>query len=67
MEREQKEERRFTRRQLLMGVPAGFAGAFIANAMTGGFLTSLLTRRRRSKLPDFPEDSIFAPARDRKA
>ncbi|MCI0439978.1 MAG: hypothetical protein L0177_12735 [Chloroflexi bacterium] len=67
MEREQKEKRLYTRRQLLMGVPAGFAGAFIANVMSGGLLTSLLTRHRRSKLPDFPEDSIFAPARDRKA
>ncbi len=64
MDQEKKGKGLYTRRQILKGIPIGIAGAVAAKALTGGFLTSMFRSKRR-QMPDFPEDSIFAPARDR--
>ena len=64
MERGKKSERGYTRRQILKRFSLGMAGAAVANVVAGGLLSSFFRSRRRS-VPDFPEDSIFAPSRDR--
>ena len=50
--------RGFTRRQIIKSLPVGIAGA-VALSLVSGRLVSGLVRRRR--MPDLPDDSIFAP------
>ncbi len=60
---EQKQpEKRLSRRAFLKGVPFGVAGVFVINALTSRFLPSA---SRDRTMPQFPEDSIFAPDKDR--
>ncbi len=63
MDRERKAKGGLSRRQFLKGVPLGIAGAVAVNALTGGFISSIIGRRR--KLPEFPEGSIYSPAKGR--
>jgi hypothetical protein len=49
----------FSRRDFLRGIPLGFAGAFVFS------LTGKLLPPDRSKPPEFPEGSIFAPDKSR--
>ena len=55
-------EKGFTRRQILKGVPLGIAAAAVAGAMAGRAVSGFVRRR---KMPDLPEDSIFAPDKNR--
>ena len=56
-------KRGFTRRQFLMGVPLGIAGAAALTVVSGRFVSAFVRRRRRT--PNLPQDSIFAPDRSR--
>ena len=55
-------KRGFTRRQVLMGVPLGIAGAAALTVVSSRFVSAFVRRRRMS---DLPQDSIFAPDRSR--
>ncbi len=57
-----KETKKISRRNFLMGIPLGVAGAFAINAVMGRFLPSRLVSRRGR--PSFPKDSIYRPADD---
>lgn len=52
----------FTRRQILKAVPFGIAAAAVAGALSGRVVSGFVRRRR---MPDLPEDSIFAPDKSR--
>ena len=52
----------FTRRQILKGVPIGLAGAAIFSVVTGGVVSKFV---RPNQMPNVPEDSIFAPDKNR--
>ena len=52
----------FTRRQILKGVPIGLAGAAVFSMVSGRVVSKFV---RRSQMPNFPEDSIFAPDKSR--
>ncbi len=56
-------KRQSTRRQFLKGVPMGIVGAFAITEISRRLLSN--TVRKRNGPPEFPEDSIFAPAKDR--
>ena len=58
----EEREKGFTRRQILKGVPLGIAAAAVAGAMAGRAVSGFVRRR---KMPDLPEDSIFAPDKNR--
>ena len=58
MSDKRESNRGFTRRQIIKSIPVGIAGA-IALSLVSGRLVSGLVRRRR--MPDLPDDSIFAP------
>ncbi len=62
MDRDRSDKRGFSRRDFLKGVPAGIAGALALGALSNKMLTPLF---RRGKRAEFPEDSIFAPAKDK--
>ncbi len=51
-----------TRRGFLKGVLAGLGSGAVVLTIFGG---KRMLARRRSVAADFPEDSIFAPAKDR--
>ncbi len=55
-------KRGFTRRQFLKGVPIGIAGAAALTVVSSGFVSAFVRRGRKS---DLPEDSIFAPDKNR--
>ena len=55
-------EKGLTRRQILKGVPLGIAAAAVAGFVSGRAVSGLV---RRGKMPDLPEDSIFAPDKSR--
>ena len=57
-----KETKKISRRNFLMGMPLGVAGAFAISAVMGRFLPSRLVSRRGR--PSFPKDSIYRPADD---
>ena len=57
-----KETKKISRRNFLMGIPLGVAGAFAISAVMGRFLPSRLVSRRGR--PSFPKDSIYRPADD---
>ena len=60
---DKKEPKRgFTRRQILKGVPLGIAGAVALTVVSGRFVSAFV---RRKGMPDLPEDSIFAPDKNR--
>ena len=61
---EQKQDKKFSRRAFLRGVPLGIAGAFVLNSISRGLLSS--RSRADSQYPDLPEGSIFTPAKDPK-
>ena len=63
MERKSEKKRAFSRRDFLKGVPLGLAGGFVLSSLTGKLFPS--GSRARSKPPEFPEGSIFTPAKDR--
>ena len=52
----------FTRRQILKGAPIAIAGAAIFSVVSGGVASRFI---RRNQMPNVPEDSIFAPDRNR--
>ncbi len=54
----------FTRRQILKGAPIAVAGA-AALGMVSGRVVSKFVRRNQNQMPNFPEDSIFAPDKTR--
>ena len=62
MSEKRESKRGFTRRQIIKSIPVGIAGAvalsFVAGRLVSGFV-------RRRQMPDLPDDSIFAPDRDR--
>ena len=62
-ERKIKAKRLYSRRDFLKGFPLGVAGAFLLSVVSGKLITSAIGRRRQSV--HFPEDSIFAPVKDR--
>ncbi len=53
----------FTRRQILKGAPIGIAGAAVLSVVSGRMVSSFVRRRRQ--MPNVPEDSIFAPDKNR--
>ena len=55
-------KRGFTRRQILKGVPLGIAGAAALTVVSSRFVSAFV---RRKGMPDLPEDSIFAPDKNR--
>ena len=52
----------FTRRQILKGAPLAIAGAAVFSMVSGRVVSKFV---RRSEMPNVPEDSIFAPDRNR--
>ncbi len=52
----------FTRRQILKGAPIAVAGAAVLGMVSGRVVSKFV---RRNEMPNFPEDSIFAPDRSR--
>ncbi len=52
----------FTRRQILKGVPIGIAGAAVLSVVSGRMVSGFVRRRQ---MPNVPEDSIFAPDKNR--
>ncbi len=54
---ENKEQKRFSRRSFLKGIPVGIASVAVISAL-GGRLTA---GRKASQYPKFPEGSIFTP------
>ena len=53
----------FTRRQILKGAPIAIAGAAALGMVTGRALPKFTRPERR--MPNLPEDSIFAPDKNR--
>ena len=53
-----KPKRSYSRRDILRGAPLALAGALALSAVGRRLL------RRKRSAPDFPEDSIFRPAKD---
>ena len=62
MDDRKEPKRGFTRRQFLKGVPIGIVGAAALTVVSGRFVSAFVRRRR---MPDLPQDSIFAPDRNR--
>lgn len=58
-----KMDRTFSRREFLMGIPLGIGGAFVLSSLSDGIFG--FWAKRRQPL-EFPEDSIFRPAKDRR-
>jgi hypothetical protein len=58
MSTEPKPKHTYSRRDILKGAPVALAGVLALSA-----IGKRLLRRKRSA-PDFPEDSIFRPAKD---
>ena len=58
MSSDPKPKRSYSRRDILKGAPLALAGALALSAVGRRFL------RRKRSVPDFPEDSIFRPAKD---
>ncbi|MCH7800556.1 MAG: twin-arginine translocation signal domain-containing protein [Chloroflexi bacterium] len=64
MAEKSKEQRGVTRRQFMKAVPIGIASALVVSVISGRVAGSLF--RRKQDQPQLPEDSIFAPAKDRR-
>ncbi len=62
MSEKQESVRGFTRRQIIKGVPLGIVGAAAFSLVSGRVVSAFVKRKR---LPDLPEDSIFAPDKSR--
>ena len=52
----------FTRRQILKGAPIAVAGAAALGMVSGRVVSKFV---RRNRMPNLPEDSIFAPDKSR--
>lgn len=63
MDQKKRSRTGFTRRQILKGVPLATVGAFALGVVSGGVFSAFF--RGRKRMPNFPEDSIFAPDRNR--
>ena len=60
---EKKESKKgFTRRQILKGAPIAIAGAAVFGMVSGRVASKFI---RRNEMPNVPEDSIFAPDKNR--
>ena len=55
-------KRGVTRRQILKSVPVGIAAAAAVGFVSGRVASAFV---RRKRMPNLPEDSIFAPDRNR--
>ena len=55
-------KRGVTRRQILKSVPVGIAAAAAVGFVSGRVASAFF---RRKRMPNLPEDSIFAPDRNR--
>ncbi len=55
-------KRGLTRRQLLKSLPIGIATAAAVSFVAGRAVSAFV---RRKRMPNLPEDSIFAPDRNR--
>ena len=62
MSDKRESKRGLTRRQIIKSIPFGIAGA-VALSLVAGRMVSGVVRRRQ--MPDLPDDSIFAPDRER--
>jgi hypothetical protein len=62
MSDKRESKRGLTRRQIIKSIPVGIAGA-VAVSLVAGRVVSGFVRRRQ--MPDLPDDSIFAPDRER--
>jgi hypothetical protein len=58
MSTDPKPKHTYSRRDILKGAPVALAGVLALSAMGRRLL------RRKRSAPDFPEDSIFRPAKD---
>ncbi len=52
----------FTRRQILKGAPIAIVGAAAFSIVSGRVASKFI---RRNEMPNVPEDSIFAPDKNR--
>ena len=64
MDRDEKGKRVYSRREFMKGVPIGVAGALVLSVVSDGLLSTVLKRRRKNA--EFPKDSIFTPAKNKK-
>ena len=62
MSDKRESQRGLTRRQIIKSIPLGIAGA-VAVSLVAGRMVSGFVRRRQ--MPELPDDSIFAPDRER--
>ena len=62
MSEKRESKRGFTRRQIIKSLPIGIAGAVALSVVSGRLISGFVRRRQ---MPDLPDDSIFAPDRDR--
>ena len=62
MNKDKKKKLSLSRRQFLKGVPLGVAGALTIAFITKGLPGVLGGRKKRQ---EFPEDSMFSPAKDK--
>ena len=61
MAEKNKEKRGVTRRQFMKAVPIGIVGALAVSVISGRLASSLFRRNK----PQLPDDSIFAPSKDK--
>lgn len=59
---DQKQDKKFSRRSFLKGVPLGIAGAFVLGTISRGLFSK---SQESDQYPAFPEGSIFTPAKDK--
>ena len=60
---EKKESKKgFTRRQILKGAPIAIAGAAVFSMVSSRVASKFI---RRNEMPNVPDDSIFAPDKNR--
>ena len=63
MSEKREAKKGFTRRQIIKGAPLGIAAAAAFGLVAGRLIPGYT--RRANDMPDLPEDSIFAPDRNR--
>jgi hypothetical protein len=62
MEHSENQDKGYSRRQFLKGLPLGIAGAFAVTSIAGRML---LGRKSQRRTITFDDDSIFAPDRSK--
>ena len=62
MSQKPESKKGFTRRQILKGAPIAIAGAAVVSVVSGRVVSKFAPR---NQMPNVPEDSIFAPDRNR--